>query len=97
MPGTAYLEIARAAFAEHTKGDVLELSDFYFLNIFRLGDSEVKEAHTLLEKNGNGYRFVVRSKTNPADVWQDHVVGIPCQSIGTRGRRSDSRLRRRVG
>lgn len=76
LPGTAYLEIARAAFAEHTKSDVLELSDFYFLNIFRLGDSEVKEAHTLLEKNGNGFRFVVRSKTNPAgDAWQDHVVG----------------------
>jgi len=76
LPGTAYLEIARAAFAEHTKTDVVELSDFYFLNIFRLGDSEVKEAHTLLEKNGNGFRFVVRSKTNPAhDAWQDHVVG----------------------
>jgi NAD(P)-dependent dehydrogenase (short-subunit alcohol dehydrogenase family) len=50
LPGTAYLEIARAAFEEHTQSDVVELSDFYFLNIFRLGDSEVKAAHTLLEK-----------------------------------------------
>ena len=36
LPGTAYLEIARAAYEEHTKIDVVELSDFYFLNIFRL-------------------------------------------------------------
>jgi aryl carrier-like protein len=75
LPGTAYLEIARAAFEEHTKSAVLELSDFYFLNIFRLGDREVKEAHTLLEKNGNGFKFVVRSKTDPGGAWQDHAVG----------------------
>jgi acyl transferase domain-containing protein/aryl carrier-like protein len=76
LPGTAYLEIARAAYEEHTQNDVLELSDVYFLNIFRLGDSEVKEAHMLLEKNGSGFRFVVRSKTDPADdKWQEHAVG----------------------
>ena len=75
LPGTAYLEIARAAFEEHTKTDVLELSDFYFLNIFRLEDSEVKEAHTLLERNGNGFNFVVRSRTSPAENWQEHAVG----------------------
>ncbi|HEX6719483.1 MAG TPA: type I polyketide synthase, partial [Pyrinomonadaceae bacterium] len=76
MPGTAYLEIARAAYEEHTKTDVMELSDFYFLNIFRLGDSEVKEAHTLLERNGSGFRFVVRSRTNAEDdSWQEHAIG----------------------
>src|SRR6202008_1617300 len=76
LPGTAYLEIARAAYEEHTKTEVMELSDFYFLNIFRPGDSEVKEAHTLLEKNGSGFKFVVRSKTNPEDdTWQDHAIG----------------------
>jgi acyl transferase domain-containing protein/aryl carrier-like protein len=76
LPGTAYLEIARAAFEEHTQSDVVELSDFYFLNIFRLGDSEVKAAHTLLEKNGSGFRFIVRSKANPEDdAWQEHAVG----------------------
>jgi acyl transferase domain-containing protein len=76
LPGTAYLEIARAAYEEHTKIDVVELSDFYFLNIFRLGDNEVKAAHTLLERNGNGFKFVVRSKTNPEDdTWQEHAVG----------------------
>ena len=76
MPGTAYLELARAAFAEHTNTDVMELSDFYFLNIFRLGDSEVKEAHTVLERNGSGFRFVVRSRANAeADTWQEHAIG----------------------
>ena len=84
LPGTAYLEIARAAFEEHTKTDVLELSDFYFLNIFRLGDSEVKEAYTLLEKNGSGYRFVVKSKANADDdSWQEHAVGKLAPAAGT--------------
>jgi aryl carrier-like protein len=54
---------------------VLELSDFYFLNIFRLGDTEVKEAHTLLERNGSGFKFVVRSKNGAGDTWQDHAIG----------------------
>jgi polyketide synthase PksJ len=76
LPGTAYLEIARAAYEEHTKNSAVELTDFYFLNIFRPGESEIKEAHTLLEKNGSGFKFVVKSKTNPKDdTWQEHVVG----------------------
>jgi acyl transferase domain-containing protein/aryl carrier-like protein len=76
LPGTAYLEIARAAYEEHTKNSAVELTDFYFLNIFRPGESEIKEAHTLLERNGSGFKFVVKSKTNPKDdTWQEHVVG----------------------
>jgi acyl transferase domain-containing protein/aryl carrier-like protein len=73
LPGTAYLEIARAAFEDHTKTSAMELTDFYFLNIFRLGESEIKEAHTLLERNEGAYRFVVRSKTE--NSWQEHAIG----------------------
>ncbi len=76
LPGTAYLEIARAAYEEHTKTSAVELADFHFLNIFHLGDSEIKEAHTLLERNGSGFKFVVKSKANPEDdTWQEHAVG----------------------
>ena len=90
LPGTAYLEIARAAFEEHTKTDVLELSDFYFLNIFRLGDAQIKEAHTLLERNGNGFKFVVRSKTNPEDdTWQEHAIGKITQAAPETTQRHD--------
>jgi acyl transferase domain-containing protein/aryl carrier-like protein len=90
LPGTAYLEIARAAYEEHTKTDVVELSDFYFLNIFRLGDDEVKEAHTLLEKNGNGFKFVVRSKTNHEDdTWQEHAIGKVTKAVTETTQRHD--------
>jgi acyl transferase domain-containing protein/aryl carrier-like protein len=76
LPGTAYLEIARAAYEEHTKTSAVELTDFFFLNILRLGESEIKEVHTLLERNGSGFRFVVKSKTNAQDdTWQEHAVG----------------------
>jgi acyl transferase domain-containing protein len=99
LPGTAYLEIARAAFEEHTKAGVLELSDFYFLNIFRLGDNEVKEAHTLLEKNGSGFRFVVRSKTNPEDdTWQEHAIGKITKAVpGTTQRHNLKAILERCG
>ncbi|HEX7772375.1 MAG TPA: MupA/Atu3671 family FMN-dependent luciferase-like monooxygenase, partial [Pyrinomonadaceae bacterium] len=76
LPGTAYLEIARAAYEEQTKTSAVELTDFHFLNIFHIGDSEIKEAYTLLERNGSGFKFVVKSKTNPEDdTWQEHAVG----------------------
>ncbi len=92
LPGTAYLEIARAAYEEHTKTDVMELSDFYFLNIFRPGETEVKEAHTLLERNGNGFKFVVRSKTNSEDgPWQEHAIGKITKAVTQTTQRHDLR------
>jgi phthiocerol/phenolphthiocerol synthesis type-I polyketide synthase E len=76
LPGTAYLEIARAAYEELTKTSVVELTDFYFVNILYFEGNEIIEAHTLLERNGSGFKFVVRSKTNPEDdTWQEHAVG----------------------
>jgi acyl transferase domain-containing protein len=51
LPGTAYLEIARAAFEDHAQTDAMELTDVYFLNILHLGDREQKEnAHSAREK-----------------------------------------------
>ncbi|HSE16101.1 MAG TPA: SDR family NAD(P)-dependent oxidoreductase [Pyrinomonadaceae bacterium] len=74
LPGTAYLEIARAAFEEHAKTGVMELRDVYFMNLFRPGESKVKEAHTVLERNGSDFRFVMKSKADD-DSWQEHAVG----------------------
>src|SRR6185369_12288137 len=73
LPGTAYLEIARAAFEDHAQTDAMELTDFYFLNILHLGDREIKEAQTVLEKNGSDFKFVVKSQTNGDE--QQHAVG----------------------
>lgn len=73
LPGTAYLEIARAAYEDHAQTDAMELTDVYFLNILHLGESDVKETHTVLEKNGSDFKFVVKSQTNGDE--QQHAVG----------------------
>jgi len=73
LPGTAYLEIARAAFEDHAQTDAMELTDVCFLNILHLGDRELKETHTVLEKNGSDFKFVVKSQTNGGE--QQHAVG----------------------
>ncbi|HEY9502326.1 MAG TPA: SDR family oxidoreductase, partial [Pyrinomonadaceae bacterium] len=99
LPGTAYLEIARAAYEEHAKTSAVELTDFHFLNIFHLGDSEIKEAHTVLERNGSGFKFVVRSKTNQEDdTWQEHAVGKVTQAApGTAQKHDLKELLERCG
>lgn len=99
LPGTAYLEIARAAYEEHAKTSAVELTDFHFLNIFHLGDSEIKEAHTVLERNGSGFKFAVRSKTNQEDdTWQEHAVGKVTQAApGTTQKHDLKELLERCG
>ena len=92
LPGTAYLEIARAAYEEHAKTESVELRDVYFLNIFRLGDGEMKEAHTILERNGDGFKFVVRSRTGAEDgAWQEHAIGKVGQAAQGTTQRHDLR------
>jgi non-ribosomal peptide synthase protein (TIGR01720 family) len=79
VPGTTYLELVRAAFAEHTKRAQLEIREMTFLTPLMVGEREGKEARLILEKNGDGYDFQVMSKAgidvNGEVLWQTHVVG----------------------
>jgi acyl transferase domain-containing protein len=79
LPGTAYLEIARAAFEEQAQTAGLELSDVYFLNILHLEEGETREVQTVVEKNGEHFNFVVRSagaRDGSAQTgWQEHAMG----------------------
>ncbi len=87
VPGTTYLEIARAAYAHHAAvfeqhgglGGV-ELRDVFFLGPLMLADGESKEVRTTLEKQGNGFSFRVASKGPPKTAgaeatWAAHVRG----------------------
>jgi acyl transferase domain-containing protein len=77
LPGTAFLEIARAVSDEHPRNDAVTLSDVFFLNILRLGEDERREAQTVVEESGDGFRFTVRSAdgSNGQARWREHAIG----------------------
>ncbi|MDQ1349715.1 MAG: polyketide synthase PksJ [Acidobacteriota bacterium] len=76
IPGTAYLEMVAAAVENHTGNRRIEINDMYFLTPLVVGDAEEKVVHTLLEKEGEGFQFSVRSRMDQEqDKWQEHVKG----------------------
>jgi len=76
LPGTAYLEIARAAFESHKPDVTVELSDIYFLTPLTLEEDECKEVRTLLQKHNRNYRFSIISRLVPGeDLWVEHAKG----------------------
>jgi acyl transferase domain-containing protein/NADPH:quinone reductase-like Zn-dependent oxidoreductase/SAM-dependent methyltransferase/acyl carrier protein len=76
LPGTAYLELARAAFAEHAPGQPVQLTDVYFLAPLVLEDDENKEVRTILTQRERVFDFVIVSREGPhADAWHEHARG----------------------
>jgi acyl transferase domain-containing protein len=78
LPGTAYLEIARAAFAHHT-GARAELREIFFLTPLMIAADETAEVQTILEPDRAGFAFRVMSNSalRPGDepLWQEHARG----------------------
>ena len=76
LPGTAYLELARAAFAGDAPGQAVQISDVFFIVPLVVEDHETKEVRTILTRRGGGFEFVVVSRTRPhADEWHEHARG----------------------
>ncbi|UCH95166.1 MAG: amino acid adenylation domain-containing protein [Candidatus Aminicenantes bacterium] len=77
LPGTAYLEMARAAFEPHSADSiVVELRDIYFLTPLTVGESEEKEVRTIIKKRGPNYTFSIISRRHPGeDQWVEHARG----------------------
>jgi acyl transferase domain-containing protein/acyl carrier protein len=76
VPGVTYFEMVRAAMAEEAQGRVIELLDNYFLAPLRVPENETREVRLILEKDGDGWRWVVRSLP-PGGVGKgtDHSAG----------------------
>jgi acyl transferase domain-containing protein len=87
LPGTSYLEIARAAFEHHAaaferrggEGGV-ELRDVFFLAPLLLTDGETRRVRTTLDKEGDGFGFRVVSRPDAEEdeetaSWQVHARG----------------------
>jgi acyl transferase domain-containing protein len=57
MPGTAYLEMARAAVEKEARAGTLEIRDAFFLAPLALRDDEKREVRTIVEKDGEEFSF----------------------------------------
>ncbi|HSO75766.1 MAG TPA: SDR family NAD(P)-dependent oxidoreductase, partial [Blastocatellia bacterium] len=76
LPGTGYLELARAAFEAHAQGDPIELREVYFLSPLIVEEGETKEVRTILSRRISGFEFVVVSRLRAdRDEWQEHARG----------------------
>jgi acyl transferase domain-containing protein len=79
VPGTAYLEMARAALEPRPRGRQVELHDVMFVTPLRVPDGEKTEVHTVVQKEGDGFSFSVKSRAAPTNgrgiTWQAHAMG----------------------
>jgi acyl transferase domain-containing protein len=76
IPGTAYLEMVRAALVElgQTSG-VVELSDVFFMQPAQIPEGTSKLVQVRLSKQKAVYDFVVVSKNPATSEWDTHVMG----------------------
>ncbi len=78
IPGTAYLEMARAALAGKS-GKAVEIRDLFFTSPLQVPDDQVKEVRVTLRKEDDSYRFEVASKAEAtasgSETWLPHVEG----------------------
>ena len=76
LPGTAFLELARAALDVEAACRPIQISDVYFLVPLVFKDGETKEIRTILSKRDDGFAFVVISRVEAdADEWHEHARG----------------------
>ncbi|MCP5107782.1 MAG: SDR family oxidoreductase, partial [bacterium] len=80
LPGTAYLEMARAAVENLAGTGTVQLRDVYFLTPLTVEEDEEKEVHTILKKAGDTdthtYTFSIVSRVKPGtDQWVEHARG----------------------
>jgi phthiocerol/phenolphthiocerol synthesis type-I polyketide synthase E len=77
VPGTAYLEMVRAAAAGIAAGREIELRDVLFAQPVIVPDGQTRELYTALERRDDGVRFRVQSRGDGlgAAAWRDHATG----------------------
>lgn len=80
LPGTGYLELARAAFAELTGRDAMELAEVYFVAPLEIRSGTKRSLRIRLDPEGENTPFTIESRPleNAANVqrWDVHAQGI---------------------
>ena len=79
IPGTAYLEMARAAFESRAQGEPVEIREAFFLTPLMVAGDERREVNIILDGDGDLVSFRVVSRPAPLDgeepAWQEHANG----------------------
>ncbi|WP_424101434.1 type I polyketide synthase [Moorena producens] len=76
LPGTTYLEMARAAFAPHANNKSIELKEVYFLRPLMVEEDAEVEVRTILKQKRNWFEFVIMSKSDlEPEQWLEHCRG----------------------
>jgi acyl transferase domain-containing protein/thioesterase domain-containing protein len=73
LPGTAYIELARAALERLTGAFFIVLSELLFVSPMVLAEDEKREVRVSLRKKENHYAFAVASRAIGNGGWQEHV------------------------
>ncbi|HYG61034.1 MAG TPA: SDR family NAD(P)-dependent oxidoreductase, partial [Thermoanaerobaculia bacterium] len=77
LPGTAYLELARAAFEQSTGSAAAEIRQAAFVTPLAVPDGESRDVYTLLRRQGDAWSFRVASRLEAGGEtrWQEHALG----------------------
>ena len=73
LPGTAYIEIARAAMAVLHPGAALELRSLSFEEAMVFDERSTRLVRIELRRQADRYDFLVRSRAPGDDAWQEHA------------------------
>jgi acyl transferase domain-containing protein/thioesterase domain-containing protein len=84
VPGTGYLEIARAAVAGSDHRRPVLLTDVFFLSPLAVPDGSAREVRVTLERQGTGAELTVASTTDGS--WQEHARGTVVRPEGAAAR-----------
>jgi len=73
LPGTAYIEIARAAMAQLHPGAAVEIRSLSFEEAMVFEPSGRRQVRVELRPMADGYDFLVRSRAGERESWQEHA------------------------
>ncbi|GAB4211745.1 MAG: type I polyketide synthase [Sandaracinaceae bacterium] len=77
VPGTGFLELARAALREIGEDGPFALEDVFFIRPLAVEDDETREVRVSLRPNDTGYALEIRSRVmvDGAPAWELHAQG----------------------
>lgn len=73
LPGTAYIEIARAAMARLHPGSAVEIRSLSFEEAMVFAPGTPRRLRVDLRRAGSDYEFLVRSRAREDEPWQQHA------------------------
>ncbi|MEZ4644337.1 MAG: SDR family NAD(P)-dependent oxidoreductase [Chloroflexota bacterium] len=74
IPGTGYLEIAKAAVTKGVPNGAVAIQELFFIAPLEVADDEKKEVRVTLAKDGHEYALTVTTKEGGAPpVWREHA------------------------